>query len=731
MSTIDTNFGTSGKTITDLHGNFDEGMSLAFDASGGILVAGSSSNGTNYDFAVVRYTASGTLDTSFGTGGRATLDFNQGDDYGSRVLMDAAGKIVVIGTADNGSQGKFALARYNANGTVDTSFGTAGNVMTTLALASMGTSATIDSNGKIVVAGYTLTANGGNDFAVVRYNADGSLDSSFGAGGAVMTDFSKNYDQGNSITIDASGKILVAGTTYTNNNCDFALVRYNADGSLDASFGNGGKVSTAIGAGLDEARSISLDASGRIVVAGFTVNGSNTDVAMVRYNANGSLDTSFGNAGKVVTALSNGNDYSNTVTIDVSGRILLAGYADNGTGQADFAIARYNNDGTLDSSFGNAGKLITPGGGDGRINAMKLDASGGIVAAGSASNGSNYDFALMRYSSSAVVTTTSLTPAPTPMLAPAGEGTSVDFNRDTNGDIFWYDAASRSAKLWLMDSFNVKASVDVAANLGSNSQLSGVADFDRDGDADLLWHDRKRGNLQVTLLNEGNQVATVNLPKLKKGWQVNGLADFNWDGQKDLIVSESKSGKTQIWQMNGASVLRRVDLPKSKGKGTIVGTADFNGDGFVDVLWRDQATGKTEMRLIQGRKYSARLDVAAIGASWQVKGVADFNGDAKADILCQDSATGAARVLLLNGTGVAAISDLPAGSQYVVQGAADLDRNGRSEVLWRDRVSGAAGVWFMKDLTQSGQLPTWQRTTLPSVNTSTTTISPLPVVIPT
>jgi uncharacterized delta-60 repeat protein len=730
MSTIDTSFGTSGKTITDLRGNFDEGMSLAFDASGGILVAGSSSNGTNYDFAMVRYTANGTLDASFGTGGKATLDFNQGNDYGSRVLLDAAGKIVVVGTADNGNQGKFALARYNANGSLDTSFGTAGKVMTTLALASMGTSATIDTNGKILVAGYTLTANGGNDFALVRYNADGSLDTSFG-GGTVMTDFSQNYDQGNSIAIDGSGKILVAGTTYNGNNCDFALVRYNADGSLDTSFGNSGKVSTAIGAGLDEARSLSLDTNGRIVVAGFTVNDSNTDFALVRYNANGSLDTSFGTAGKVMTALSNGNDYSNSVTIDGSGRILLAGYADNGTGQADFAIARYTSNGTLDTSFGTGGKLITPAGGDGRINAMKLDASGRIVAAGSASNGSNYDFALLRYANNVVVTTKSLTPAPTPMLAPAGEGTSVDFNRDSNSDIFWYDAASRSAKLWLMDSFNVKASVNVTVNPNAKSQMSGVADFNRDGNADLLWHDRKKGTLQVTLLNEGNQVATVNLPKLKKGWQVSGLADFNWDGQKDIIVSESKSGKTQIWQMSGASVVRRVDLPKHKGKGTIVGTADFNGDGFVDVLWRDQATGKTEMRLIQGRKYSARLEVSAIGATWQVKGVADFNGDAKADILCQDSATGTARVLLLNGTGVAAISDLPGGVQYIVQGAADFDRNGRSEVLWRDRASGAAGVWFMKDLTQLGQLPTWQQTTLPSANTSITTIFPSPVLIPT
>ncbi|MFM7739828.1 MAG: delta-60 repeat domain-containing protein, partial [Planctomycetota bacterium] len=145
----------------------------------------------------------------------------------------------------------------------------------------------------IVVAGWAH--NGSNDdFALVRYNADGSLDTSFGTAGKVTTPVGTSNDQGYSVTIQPDGKIVLAGSTHNGSNWDFALVRYNADGSLDTSFGTGGMVTTPIGTNDDYGLSVTFQPECKIVVAGWAHNGSNWDFALVRYNADGSLDTSFG-----------------------------------------------------------------------------------------------------------------------------------------------------------------------------------------------------------------------------------------------------------------------------------------------------------------------------------------------------------------------------------------------------------------------------------------------------
>ncbi|MBK1641818.1 hypothetical protein CKO12_08040 [Chromatium okenii] len=274
---LDSSFDGDGKVTTDFSGN---GYSVTVQKDGKILVAGSSDS----DFALARYNIDGSLDTSFDDDGKIVTNF--GGAYGSSgqsVTVQTDGKILVTGS----SSYDFAVARYNTDGSLDASFDGDGKVTTDFGgdgywnSGDSGYSVTLQTDGKILVAG-------GNsyDFAIARYNANGSLDTSFGGDGEVTTDFD-GYDSGYSVTLQTDGKILVAG----GNSYDFALARYNTNGSLDASFDGDGKITTDFGNYSSSCGySVTVQTDGKILVAG----NSNSDFALARYNANGSLDTSFG-----------------------------------------------------------------------------------------------------------------------------------------------------------------------------------------------------------------------------------------------------------------------------------------------------------------------------------------------------------------------------------------------------------------------------------------------------
>jgi uncharacterized delta-60 repeat protein len=192
----------------------------------------------------------------------------------------------------------------------------------------------------------------------VRYNADGSLDTGFDGDGKVTTAIGASTDYGYSVIQQSDGKLVVAGTSYNGSSYDFALVRYNADGSLDASFDGDGIVTTAIGAANDYAQSVIQQADGKLVVAGYSYNGSNYDVALVRYNTDGSLDTGFDGDGKVTTAIGTGYDEGYSVIQQADGKLVVAGTSYNGSSN-DFALVRYNADGSLDASFDGDGIVTT------------------------------------------------------------------------------------------------------------------------------------------------------------------------------------------------------------------------------------------------------------------------------------------------------------------------------------------------------------------------------------
>jgi uncharacterized delta-60 repeat protein len=280
----------------------------------------------------------GSLDTTFGNGGKVITPIGSYSGANS-VAIDSSGKIIVAGESNSNGTWDFALVRYNVNGNLDTSFGTNGKVITPVGSSSdSGGAVVIDGSGKIVVAGYSFNSNVYADFALVRYNVNGSLDTSFGTGGKVTTDLNSN-DGAGSVAINNSGKIVVAG--YSGGG--FAVVRYNVNGNLDTSFGTNGKIVTPLGVYAEVGNAV-IDSGGRIVVAGHSRNSNgNADFAVVRYNSNGSLDTNFGASGKVITPVGSRDDYGRSVTIDSNGKIVVVGGATyDRHGSSNFAMVRYN-----------------------------------------------------------------------------------------------------------------------------------------------------------------------------------------------------------------------------------------------------------------------------------------------------------------------------------------------------------------------------------------------------
>jgi uncharacterized delta-60 repeat protein len=334
----DTAFGTDGIVSSTLFPATTR-ADVAIQADGKIVV-------TDSDYTVTRYNSDGSLDTSFGSGGSAatTLDY-----FASSVLIQADGKIVVSGS-------DFELARYDSNGNLDPSFGVGGKVSTSFDGQGFGLVGQPD--GKLIVAG-NVFSGGHTSFAVARYNIDGSLDASFGAGGEVSTSFGPTNNDAYSVTLQADGKIVVAGAA--DFATELALVRYNVDGSLDASFGSGGMLTTTVPNGFGEAaKSVKIQPDGKILVAGYSfVGGNNTDFVLVRYNSDGSLDSSFGTGGKVATELGSTSDAANSLVLLPDGKILVVGTTGERPG-FDFALARYNSDGSLDTSFGAATALNGP-----------------------------------------------------------------------------------------------------------------------------------------------------------------------------------------------------------------------------------------------------------------------------------------------------------------------------------------------------------------------------------
>jgi uncharacterized delta-60 repeat protein len=280
------------------------------------------------------------------------------------LALQRDGKIVAAGTAESSEAAYFAVARYKSNGALDRSFGSNGKVETAFGNAGAAANAwavAVQPDGKILVGGELFFQESGQDqnaIALARYRSDGTLDASFGSGGKVTTPIGSFPARGvKALALQQDGKIVVVGARKNGSQTLFALVRYRWDGSLDLSFGSGGLVTTALGS-VDGASDVLVQRNGRIVAVGDSGTLGQSAFALARYRPDGSLDPSFGSGGKVRTSFGSGNADPTAAALQADGKIVLVGWRykyPNWT----FALARYRPDGRLDPGFGVGGKVTT------------------------------------------------------------------------------------------------------------------------------------------------------------------------------------------------------------------------------------------------------------------------------------------------------------------------------------------------------------------------------------
>jgi uncharacterized delta-60 repeat protein len=408
--TLDTGFDGDGKMTFDIGYGTDQVNAVALQTDGKMILAGSYNNGANDDFALVR--VNGINDFSVNNG-RMIASIGLYDNQVNSILVQTDGKIILAGQTSasavlgNSFDSAFGLIRFNADGSLDNTFDGDGKIKTQIGNIDEGNYAlALQSDGKIIAAGGSF--NGVDyDFALVRYNTNGSLDGLFGTGGKKTTAIGTADDNISALAIQpADGKIIAAGNTFSNTtNYDCALFRYNSDGTTDNTFGTSGKVITSIATTSDNINSIVLQNDGKIVAVGRVKVGSFYKILVLRYSTTGVLDNSFDADGILQITTSALNDYGISVDIQADGKIILGGYTSNGTDN-DFVVIRLNTDGTFDNTFNGNGKLIIPiGTGDDFLNYLKILPNGKILATGSAFNTTSNDVAIVRINSNGVLDT--------------------------------------------------------------------------------------------------------------------------------------------------------------------------------------------------------------------------------------------------------------------------------------------------------------------------------------
>lgn len=427
----DSTFGFNGYEDKDLNGPDDAASRILITPDGEFLVAGSNSppGGFNSDFVLAKYDSNGVPDSSFGGGtGVVNTIVTSGNDYARDALLQPDGKIVLVGAMQGGSTGRnFALVRYKSDGTRDNAFGVSGNGIVENAFSAYndeGNTGLLQA-GKIIVAGWADLGTGGNpDFALTRHNANGTLDTSFGVNGRTTTSITAGFDVINALAFQSDGKIIAVGQS---NGTDFAVARYSANGILDTTFGIGGYFTVDFGFGADNAQALAILPDDRILVVGQARTPSGYALAMVRFGSNGLPDGTFGTGGKRILPGS-GDSSGRSILLQPSGKFLVAGSA-----QDQFALYRFNPDGTPDLNFAVSGisrrssSLVSS-----TATSIAQQADGKFVLAGFGDSGTSTgtNFILARYND-ADFSVSVANVAPTVSLGPnraANPGQSVTLN---------------------------------------------------------------------------------------------------------------------------------------------------------------------------------------------------------------------------------------------------------------------------------------------------------------
>ncbi|MGB7202642.1 MAG: FG-GAP-like repeat-containing protein [Pyrinomonadaceae bacterium] len=606
---------------------------VAIQPDGKILVAGYVIGpDSTQDFAVIRLNSNGTTDTGFGNNGIVGIPFdNFANEFAVAVAVQSDGKIVLAGSVQFGSPAwDFGVVRLDSSGALDPTF-SGGKVKINVAGDDFVRDMTLQSDDKVVITGTTRpTPN--NDVALARLTTAGTLDTTLNGTGKVFVGIgSGNNDEGNSVTVQPDGKIIVAGATRGQFSGTFLVIRFTTSGIPDNTFGFFGILQTAVGTEYDAANSVAVHTDGKIVAAGTSNSGSGDAAAFVRYNANGTLDTTFDGDGKLALDIrANIADVISSVLIQSDGKIVGVGTS----------LVRLLVNGSLDPSFGTDGKVLrnsTPVGIS--ITRAVLQPDGKVVTVGGGSTSSTTSFTVTRF------------------LTVAANKAPVDFEGDGKTDVsIW---RSGPGEWWYSRSSDSQV---VAGQFGATTDRIVPGDYTGDGKTDIAVWRPSEGNWYILRSEDNSYFA---FPFGTNG-DVPAPADYDNDGKTDAAVFRP-STTTWFISNSGGSGTSFVNFGLSTDK---LVPADYDGDGRADIaIFRPSDGTWWELR-------SSNLQPRAVqfGLSTDRPVQGDFTGDGKADIAIWRPSTGEWFVLRSEDN---SFFSFPWGSSGDIPAPGDYDGDGR------------------------------------------------------